>query len=195
MDGAIKSILVSLSESGVIAVEKDGRFIPSLENIRNVDVIHDDILSFLKKPKKFNKVISNIPYSISQDIVIELLKYRPDIIVLIVQKEFAEKLAGNGKLGLVVRDCAKVEVVRDVSARYFTPVAVLSSLVVIKQHKKLDERLWLFLKNAYRNKNRNVGNVAEYCPDELKNKKIHQLTSDEIRQIINPQRLKKGKSI
>jgi len=170
----------------VIAVEKDDRFISVLKKIKNVDVVNDDILNFLKEDHEFNKVVSNVPYSISQDIVIGLLTHKTDGIVLIVQKEFAEKMIGKGKLGLFLEDCSNVEIVRSVSAKHFTPKAVESSLVKITQNRIADMDLWKFLKDVYRSKNRNAGSI-DGCPDELKQKKIHQLSLKEIRQIINPQ--------
>lgn len=183
----------------VIAVEKDERFLPFLGEIDNVKIVNDDAIRFLENNRKeqkyrFNKVVSNIPYSLSQEIVIELLKHKTDVVVLIVQKEFAEKMTGNEKLGLLLGDCAHVEIVRHVSAKYFTPKAVESSMVKIKQKKILDEDFWKFLKSIYTNKNRNAGSIGG-CPDDLREKKIHQLCLWEMRELFNLHRYKKGKSL
>jgi len=177
----------------VIAVEKDEKFIPFLKKIKNVIVVNDDIIHFLRNSNyKFNKIISNIPYSRSQDILIELLKHKFVVAVLIVQKEFAEKLEGKEKLSLLLEDCADVEIIKNVSSSDFYPKAVESSIVRIRQRKIMDNNLWNFLKNIYRNRNRNA-KIIENCPEELAKKKIHQLSIEEIKQIINLQRHKKDK--
>jgi 16S rRNA (adenine1518-N6/adenine1519-N6)-dimethyltransferase len=48
----------------VIAVEIDERFIPKLKNIKNVEVINEDVTKIDLNDIYFNKVNSNIPYHI-----------------------------------------------------------------------------------------------------------------------------------
>jgi 16S rRNA (adenine1518-N6/adenine1519-N6)-dimethyltransferase len=181
----------------VIAVEVDKRFVKFLDKIKNVDVIDDNIINFLRDNNyKFNKIISNIPYSKSQDIVLELMKHKWDVAVLIVQKEFAEKMLGKEKLGLLMQDCAEAEIIRNVPADDFYPKAVESSIIKIRQKKLMDEKMWNFLKILYRNKNKNAKNAVKNCPEQLKNKKVHQLTLDEIKLLFtNLQRDKKQERI
>ena len=165
----------------VIAVEKDGQFIPLLKNIKNVHVIHHDILRVIKD-LSFNKIVSNIPYSLSQPLLLELLKHKWKRAVLIVQKEFAEKLV-NGRLGILIRDCGDVVIEALVPGDNFYPPAADSAIVVINKTKPLDEGLWKFLTAVYRDKNRNVKNVVKIFPAGLEKKKIHQLSDKEIRQL------------
>lgn len=165
----------------VIAVEKDGQFIPLLKNIKNVHIIHNDILIVIKNVS-FNKIVSNIPYSISQPLLLELLRHDWKKAVLIVQKEFAEKLV-NGRLGILIRDCGDVVVEALVSGDNFYPPAADSAIVVINKTKPMDEGLWKFLTAVYRGKNKNVRNAVKNYPSEMGKKKIHQLTDTEIRQL------------
>ena len=89
----------------VVAVEKDGELIPVLreefrEEIKNkkLILIEGDILDLdLKKvgvEKKKYKLIANIPYYITGAIIRKFLsgKTNPEKIVLLVQKEVAERI-------------------------------------------------------------------------------------------------------
>ena len=170
-------------KSKVFAVEKDIKFISELKIIKNTEVFHCDILDFFKEEHKFNKIVSNIPYYLSQEILLGLLRKEWDICVLLVQKEFGEKIFSKEKLALLVEDCCSVEIMGLVKANDFTPKGVDSVFLVLKQKKKLDERLWNFLRKIYKVKNKNAGKL-ENCPEKLKQKKIHQLTLEEIKEIL-----------
>ena len=99
----------------VIAVEKDKRLAVQLknkfQNNQNVEIIQDDILSFLRKQEsrswipaqgrddKFSsspnyKVIANIPYYLTSHLIRLLLESAnpPQDIVLLIQKEVAQRI-------------------------------------------------------------------------------------------------------
>ncbi|MBI2972125.1 MAG: hypothetical protein HYY37_06925 [Candidatus Aenigmarchaeota archaeon] len=166
----------------VIAVEKDRRFLPQLEKLPRTTVIHGDALEVLAHAPAFNKIISNIPYALSQPLLLMLLKMQWERAVLIVQKEFAEKLITPTKLGMLLSGCASVAVAAHVSRQDFYPAAPYdSSIVVIDQQQPMDERFWKFLSPIYRERNRDVRNVLKDFPQELARKKVHQLTYEEIK--------------
>ena len=173
----------------VLAIETDQRFFPTLEKIENCKLIHGNALEALELKRKnetdleFNKVVSNIPYSISQEIIVELLQHRWEITVLCVQKEFAQKLQQNTKLGFVVRDCCELRYMSDVPPSAFSPKAVDSSIILLKQQKLLDMKFWRFLDVVFRKKNKDVKNVVSNAPEKLAKKKVHQLTVDELKQL------------
>ncbi len=173
----------------VIAVEKDGRFIEELKEIDNAEVVHADALEFLKKNHNFNKVVSNIPYYISQPILLALLKHRWEACVLLVQKEFAEKCLGNGKLGLIVRECCDAKILGYVPENEFTPKGIDSALLVLRQRNLMDGKFWSFLCRAFIIKNKNASKL-EGCPLKLAAKKIHQLTLEELKGIYGANKVK-----
>jgi len=143
-----------------------------------------DALEFLEPmrgKKVFNKIVSNIPYSISQELLLEFFRHEWEIAVLIVQKEFAEKLKSKERLGMLMSDVADVKIVKTVPAGYFYPTAVPSSLVVLKQKKMLDDKFWDFLCTLKPNKN--VGSMIKQAPAALAKKKVHQLTLAELKQL------------
>ncbi|MFA4819332.1 MAG: rRNA adenine N-6-methyltransferase family protein [Candidatus Aenigmatarchaeota archaeon] len=188
------TILLS-KKTKVIAVEKDYAFSHVLKGIQNTNTIFGDALEFLeslrnvdKKPRivTFNKIVSNIPYSISQPLLLEFFRHKWDIAILIVQKEFAEKLISKERLGMIMSDIAETKIIRDVPANAFYPEAVPSSLVVVKQKKLLDDKFWDFLCSLKPNKN--VSNQVKKCPKELAIKKSHQLTLTELKKLYTLQK-------
>lgn len=171
-----------------IAIEKDAQFIPLLQGIKNATVIHADALSVLND-LQFNKIVSNIPYSISQPLLLELLKCKWEVAVMIVQKEFALKMLARSKLAVLVNDCCELDIETFVEGNAFYPRALDSALVVFRQKKTMDEKFWSFLSKVYMQKNRDVKNVVDKYPEETARKKIHQLSSKEIKALYEMNRM------
>ncbi len=173
----------------VVAIEKDRRFVPYLKGIGNTEVLCGDALRILQDKRlgrndiKFNKVISNIPYSLSKRILIELLRHEWEVAVLVVQKEFAQKLEKE-KFGILMDECCNFSVVGDISPAEFYPPAVVSSLIILKQKKTLQNGFLEFLDSIFRQKNKDVRNVVEKCPKELARKKIRHLKHEEIKKLM-----------
>jgi 16S rRNA (adenine1518-N6/adenine1519-N6)-dimethyltransferase len=183
------NLTIRLSKKAkVLAVEKDYSFSKILKNIPNTDLVLGDALEFLeslrsaKATGKFNKIVSNIPYAISQDLLLEFFRHKWDTAVLIVQKEFAEKLKSKERLGLVLSELAEIKIAKDVPASYFYPPAVPSSIIVLKQKKQIDYDFWQFLCKLKPNKNVNV--VIKKAPASLAKKKVHQLTLAELKALF-----------
>ena len=91
--------------ANVIAIEKDDRLIPILEDLfakeiktKKLTLIHGDVLKFdplLNELKtKEYKLIANIPYYITGEITRKFLSgnFQPSVIVVLVQKEVAERI-------------------------------------------------------------------------------------------------------
>lgn len=182
--------LLLSKKAKVIAVEKDYSFTHVLKSIPNTEAVMGDALDFLEslrgKRTPFNKIVSNIPYSISQQLVIEFFRHKWETAVLITQKEFADKLKSKERLGLIMSDMAEVKVGRTIPANCFYPVAVPSAIVVLKQKKQLDEELWKFMLRLKPNKN--AGSIVKKAPPALAKKKIHQLTLAEWKTLYSSQR-------
>jgi 16S rRNA (adenine1518-N6/adenine1519-N6)-dimethyltransferase len=108
---------------------------PDPESSHNIEIVHDDILKFdLSTMPKNYKVAANVPYYITSPIVEKLLaaENRPAKIVLLVQKEVAERLARTDSvLGVFAHVYADVELGRVVPAEMFSPPPKVDSEVVI----------------------------------------------------------------
>ncbi len=125
----------------VVAVELDddlARKLPGQFPGKNLEVVNQDILAFdLTKLPRDYVVVANVPYYITAKIVQLLLGAvnRPRRIVLLVQKEVAERLAAEpGDMSILA---VSAQIYADVSlgilvpAEYFTPPPKVDSQVVI----------------------------------------------------------------
>ncbi len=121
----------------VIAIESDASMARSLiQRFKgtNVEVVHGDALK-LKFPQ-FNKVVSNLPYSISSKITFKLLKHPFEEAILMYQYEFARRLAAShgskdyGKLSICVQYLADVELLEIVPPTAFSPQPGVRSAIV-----------------------------------------------------------------
>jgi len=168
--------------SHVTAVEKDGRLIPILrevidnEGLKNIDIIHQDILKIqikdLLKDKKL-VVIGNLPYNISSQILIKLVEERKYIekAFLMFQKELGTRiLAPPGgreysRLSAVSQYAAKISFVADIGPSSFFPSPdVYSTILQFKfiQSEDLDESqeklLFDVIKSAFSKRRKTLKN-------------------------------------
>lgn len=130
--------LLSRECKKVIAVEVDPRLVnflrKQLHSLRNVDLIEGDILKVSIPP--FNKVVSAPPYSISSPLLFRLLERKFKCAVLILQKEFAERLAASvgskdyGRLTVTIYYRADVELLDYVPRNMFYPPPDVDSMMV-----------------------------------------------------------------
>lgn len=126
---------------GVVAVELDdelARKLPGQFPGKHLQVVHQDILSFdLRTVEKPYVVVANVPYYITSKIVqlLTTTQYRPRRLVLLVQKEVAERLAaGPGDMSILAVSAqvfAEVRLGDLVPAELFTPPPKVDSQVVI----------------------------------------------------------------
>lgn len=122
----------------VIAVEKDPQVANVLREqvkvVSNVQVIEGDVLK-VELPH-FNKVISIPPYYLSSNLVTWLLDRKIDCALLILQREFVNRLKASvgsenyGWLTVLTSQAAEVEVLDEVTARMFFPQPEVDSVVL-----------------------------------------------------------------
>lgn len=125
----------------VIAVEFDpdlARKLPGQFPGKNLQVVHEDILQFgLDSLPAGYKVVANVPYYITSKIIEKLMtaKNKPSTVVILVQKEVAERVAaGPGDMSILAVSAqvfanARLGVL--VPRDYFTPPPKVDSQVVV----------------------------------------------------------------
>ena len=143
--GTLTSSLLRRFEK-VIAVEYDERLaknLPASFPGKNLEVINADFLTFDLEPVASPySVAGNIPYYITSPIIEKLLKTEnlPEKIVLLIQKEVAERIAAeDGKesvLSLMVKNRAAVTPGPIVPRGFFTPPPKVDSEIIILTPKK-----------------------------------------------------------
>lgn len=135
--------LLSKNAGTVFAVETDVRMIEILKKraFGNVEIISGDFLKI--KVPKFDKVVSNIPYSISSPLTFRLLSQGFEVAILTYQKEFAERLVAKpgkknySRLSVASYYHAKAEILEVLSPEVFYPrPEVYSAIVKLTPKKK-----------------------------------------------------------
>jgi len=175
---------LSNKAKAVIAVEKDSSVAMVLReqvrDLENVSVIQGDILDTVVP--HFNKVVSIPPYYISSQLVRWLLSRGFDCAVLILQKEFSQRLVAPvgseeyGWLSVITFQAAETELLDIIPRSMFHPQPEVDSVIVrMKPWKKppfpirdtiFFRRLakWLFTQ-----RNKKLSNaVAPFLRSELK---------------------------
>ena len=143
------TVPLALQTKEVLAVEPDKRIALLLKNellasgISNVTIIEKDILeceidAMAKALDTRFKVVGNLPYHISSQVLIHLTHFRKSIdrAVLMFQKEVAERLLAKpgskayGRLSVVIQYCASIDLLGHVGASSFYPRPKVDSEVV-----------------------------------------------------------------
>jgi 16S rRNA (adenine1518-N6/adenine1519-N6)-dimethyltransferase len=120
----------------LVTVEQDAAFCEFLKRRfgERMEVIHADaVQAFLPE---FDKVVSNLPYQISSPIIFKLLGHDFRVAVLMLQREFAERMVARygssdyGRLSVGVYYRADCEIVMNVSRNAFWPQPKVDSSIV-----------------------------------------------------------------
>ncbi len=130
--------LISDECKKIVAVEVDPKLVDFLKkhlyNLKNVELIEGDILEISLPP--FNKVVCTPPYSISSTLLFRLLEKSFDLAVMVLQKEFAERLVARvgskdyGRLTVNIYYRAEVELLDAVPKHIFYPLPDVDSIMV-----------------------------------------------------------------
>lgn len=182
-----RSILTTGAQ--VIAVEKDRELIPILNEefkseIKNKklilvegDILDLDIKEIIPNKKKY-KLIANIPYYITGAIIRKFLsgKIKPELMVLLVQKEVAERIVARDKkesiLSMSVKAYGTPLYIEKVPKRYFSPAPrVDSAIILIKEISDkslmgvMDQDLFKLIHSGFSHKRKVVFNNLKNCVD------------------------------
>ncbi len=143
----------------VFAIEKDFDLIAGLTqkfgNNKNLKIVHQDALWFDASHFEKYKVVSNLPFNIASPIIRKFLESSnpPELMVVMVQKEVAEKIVakpGNSERGVLtvsVEFYGNAEIIATVSKNSFQPQPkVDASIIKIVPQKKSDLEPKLFFR-------------------------------------------------
>ena len=141
----------ALLETGarVIAIEKDARFVPLLEELAEaadgrLTIVRADALTANEAALLAQHatsaeaaVVSNLPYNVGTPLLVKWLTgaWRPQSMTLMFQKEVAQRLVAHagddafGRLSVITQAVATACLVMDLPARAFTPPPKVDSAV------------------------------------------------------------------
>ena len=147
--GGLTRALLALGVKRVIAVERDERAIPALEEIAQhypgrLEIVNADAMTFDPRPYLAGdraKIVANLPYNIATVLLIDWLCSEPwppwyDMMVLMFQREVAERIVARenddayGRLGVLSNWRAETKILFDISPNAFVPPPKVTSSVV-----------------------------------------------------------------
>jgi len=168
----------------VYAVEKDHKIISLLKteltsnSLFNVIIIEKDILKvnieeFAEEANPKILVLGNLPYNISSQVLVKLIKSRNTVsrAILMFQKELAQRITAHpgcreyGRLTVMLNYCAKIKKVADIKASQFFPRPKVDSEVLeitFKNSLKYsdnEEFLYKVIKAAFGQRRKNLKNA------------------------------------
>jgi len=187
-DGALTRELLLYSKK-VIAIEKDGELVEKLaqtfkKEIENktLELFHGDILKYdfttLPITNSSYKVVANIPYYITGILIRTLLTnaIQPNTVVLIVQKEIAERIARDTKesiLSLSVKAYGTPKYIGTIKPGAFRPSPKVDSAILLIENisrdffSGIDEKTFFkAIKAGFSSKRKQILNNLEKIEDK-----------------------------
>lgn len=182
----------------VIAIEKDARLISGLQtqfaqeiSERKLELIEADILNYLLQVTNY-KLIANIPYYITGEIIRKFLESenQPEKIVLLLQKEVAQRIVARDKkesiLSLSVKVYGEPRYIATVKKESFSPKPKVDSAIVsISNISKTnfknttEEKFFSIVKAGFAQKRKKlINNLRKVAPKEILEKVFQELNLD-----------------
>lgn len=158
--GNLTEFIIKNHPKSLKLYEIDIRLIPILQiKFKNIDIIHENCLNVNIDT---DVIISNLPYNISTPFCKKLiLDYKWNECVLLLQKEFAEKITEiHNILGLIFNLTHDIKIIKYVSNKNFKPKPkVMSSVVYIKKksHNYDIQKLWKFADQLFSLARKKIG--------------------------------------
>jgi ribosomal RNA small subunit methyltransferase A len=160
-----------------------------LSNERNVKIFNIDF--FEKSHIEFDFFLSNVPYSRSKEVVkwLSFQEFREAI--LLVQKEFSEKLiacpgdANYSVISVVSQYCFDIEPLFDVKKDSFLPRPQIESKVVRLRRtaKKMNNDIIYNLEHLFSRRNKKI--MSKIADNPVINKKIDELDAESLVRLCN----------
>ncbi len=132
----------------ITAVEIDKELCNNLEKIENSSlfVVNEDFLKINLNDISFNKVIGNLPYNISSQIIFKILNHSNwNKAVFMIQKELADRIISKegsrqyGRISIMIQSICQVRKEFNVSSNCFFPKPDVESTVISLQKKDLTQ--------------------------------------------------------
>lgn len=109
------------------------------KNSSNIKIIIGDALKY--NWSSYNKIVSNIPYYLSEAILMKAIRENIEELVLIVGENFKESLLSDNKIGIIGKLFYDVNPIELISKENFIPIPKVNSwLVKLKRKKEFSKK-------------------------------------------------------
>ena len=172
----------------VISVDIDENLIQNAEsNFSNFDNLVLKSCDGLKKRPEFTIFVSNIPYSRSKDTIEWLAQRTFSHAVIMVQKEFAEKLIEKSPrkrkaISVIAEHAFDIQVISNVNKTNFNPTPKIESVILkINQKKKINKEMIQTINKIFSYRRKTVKNILkQFKKESTIDSRIDDLTGDDI---------------
>ena len=188
--GTGRGILIPyLVETGarIISIENDKKLFHEMEekfdNLDNLNLKYGD---GFKINQNFSILVSNLPYSESRTAVEWLLQKKFTRAIVMLQKDFVQKLVESGKnrraISILTDYGFNIEILKHVKKHNFLPVPKIDSVIIqITQKQQLKKELILNVNKLFSYRRKTVQNISKQFGKNNKSKKrLEELTTNEI---------------
>ena len=187
--GTGKGILINLlckNAKKVISIDADKMLYEKAKkqfsNLPNLELQHGD---GFKTGEKFDVLVSNLPYSKSREAIEWLTQQKFDRAVIMVQKEFAEKLLSNTEkraISILAQYCLDIEKVLHVGKENFNPPPKIDSVVLsITSKRTLSLKMIHAVNRLFSYRRKTLQNILKQFDITSDSKKrLDEIDGDEI---------------
>tara|TARA_Y100001970_G_C14222547_1_gene853537 strand:+ start:2010 stop:2747 length:738 start_codon:yes stop_codon:yes gene_type:complete len=194
-EGALTKLINAKS---VIAIEIDSELCKKLKDLNNpkLTVINDNVLKFDLSKIRFNKIIGNLPYNISSQIIFKILEeHNWDEAIFMIQKELADRILSKegsrqyGRISVMIQSMCYVKKEFNVSHNCFFPKPdIQSTIISLKKKKRKDfnfKKLEKIVRMSFSQRRKKLKNTLKVLADhnELKkfsDKRAEMLTTEDF---------------
>jgi 16S rRNA (adenine1518-N6/adenine1519-N6)-dimethyltransferase len=185
--GTGKGILLPLlcERAGkVVSIESDSDLYNTAKEkfskMSNLTLIHSD---GFKTDHNFSILVSNLPYSASRDAIEWLIQKNYSHAVIMVQKEFAEKLfAKNKAVSVLANYAANIEKILNVGKNNFSPPPKVDSVVLrLTRKNTVSKELIHTVNKLFSYKRKHLTNIFKQFGRHIDSeKRLEDMNGDEI---------------
>ena len=197
--GFMTNCILLKNPKKLILIEKDTNLIKYLKkrykDQKKIFIIEDDALNYDFSKHKNLIIISNLPYNISTKLILYLFSFHKNIneMIFMIQKEVAHKfdykISNMNKYKFLTYTVSTFFRCFDVSSKVFVPKPKVKSTVVkfIFNKKRINfNKANLFSNLIFKNiRKKNNNNIKINSNNKLLNKRVNQLSIDEILNLYN----------
>ena len=142
-DGRLTDNIIKKNPENLKLIEIDEDLFKNLKNKylknKNVDIENENILNY-KINNSYDLVISNLPYNISSQVLVQLstLNLRPKKMILMFQREFASRLLESNlnSINALINCFYDVKLRFNVSKNCFRPIPKVNSSILTFERKE-----------------------------------------------------------
>jgi 16S rRNA (adenine1518-N6/adenine1519-N6)-dimethyltransferase len=178
-------------KSKVTVMEKDRDLAAGLrrrfKGDPSVTVVEADAVKVAYPP--FNKIVSNIPYSISRDLLERFILEGFEVAVLVVQREFAHKLMAKPghdsyrMVSVLAQTTCQIEYLKDIPPEAFDPIPkVRSAAIMLTQKWKPPKGYIAFLNRLFSQQNKKIRNILD-APERYRQMKPAEMSPEDMRSL------------